>query len=81
MNKAVDAARHDAVFGKPLRDAKTRADWWLSQLMKHRHLSKDDPQRISFLKTAAAFDRAAEDHQLAASREAASRRYLGLPSE
>lgn len=76
MSDAAKRAQHDAAFGEPLRFAKARADWWLEKLTTYGDRSKG-----SGLLTALAFDKAAEEHQLAASREAASRRYLGLDPE
>lgn len=70
MTRETEKARHEAVFGEPLRASKTRADWFLAHYLKR-----------GGVQAAIMFDRAAEEHQLAASREAASRRYRGLPPE
>lgn len=63
--------QHEAAFGQPLAHAKRVAD-----LLRSRQGKPGE----GFL-TVFAYERAAEAHQLAASREAASRRYLGLPPE
>lgn len=66
-------AQHEAAFGEPMRLAEKRADWWLK---KWRRFGREG--KGSGLLTALAFDREAELHQLAVSREAASRRFNGL---
>lgn len=67
MAKPADIIRHEAAFGAPLKAATVRADWCL-----RHYLAKGG------LLAALAFDRAAEEQQILASREAASRRHWNI---
>jgi len=70
MSQTADIITHHAAFEKPLQDATTRADWLLGKWRKR-----------GGLQAALAFDRAAEEQQMLAYREDASRRYRGLPAK
>lgn len=66
-------ARHQAAFSEPLALAKKRADWLRDRLV--RGTGK------SLVLDAIAYDRAAEEHQMAAHREAVARKHWGIPDE
>lgn len=69
---------HLATFEQAHAHAKTVADWWFARWSKARRKSGKGSPLLASL----AFERAAEEQQLAAGREAAARRYVGLdPSE
>lgn len=66
-------ARHQATFVEPLQLAKKRADWLRDRLV--RGTGK------SLVLDAIAYDRAAEEHQMAAHREAVARKHWGIPDD
>lgn len=59
--------RHLATFENSTADAKKRADWCLNHYLARGGLI-----------AALMFDRAAEEQQIAAGREVAARRYVGM---
>jgi hypothetical protein len=77
---AVKIQRHQATFVEPMQHAKKRADWCLKRLLDGVHVPVTATGR-SLIRDIAAFDRAAEEHQLAAHREAVARKHWGIPDD